>query len=269
MNMNSAGPRPQIRERSRPFRSLLVATAAAVILTGFIVPKADAVVVSYFNFEDSGAIGSGTVDLTPDKTVAAGGDNPGGGVEVSTTNLMVTGGFGEDVAVGVLTNRTAGDTDTANPGSGIGFRRTGGNPGMTISFSVNTQFYAGLSLSFAVNNAGNGYHNVTLSYSINGGPSVVVGTQAITTTTTLIAFTLPPAVDGNGNTFKFVTFTLTFTNGQSNGNNADESIFDNIRLDATTVVPEPATVWGGLLGVCALCWYQRRRLIGFLPLRRA
>jgi hypothetical protein len=65
---------------------------------------------------------------------------------------------------------------------------------------------------------------------------------------------------------KFVTFTLTFTNGHSNGKDL-QTVIDNILLGGTAL-PEPATVWGGLLGVCALCWHQRRRLISFLPLRR-
>jgi hypothetical protein len=254
-------------------RSLFLAVAAGLLLTAAFVPRADAqtnppgsTVVSYFNFENS----TTTLDLTPDKTVAAGGDNPGGGVEVSTTDLTIAGNPTVTVAPGILTNRTTGDNDTANPGFAAGFRRTGGNPGMTISFGVNTQFYAGLSLSFAVNNVGNGYHDATLSYSINGGTFTSAGvvgsvsgtaTETIATTTTLVTFSLPPTVNGDGNTFKSVTFQLTFTNGQSNGNNANESIFDNIQLTAATVVPEPATVWGGLLGVLGLCWFQRRRLI--------
>ena len=36
---------------------------------------------------------------------------------------------------------------------------------------------------------------------------------------------------------------------------------DNIQINGT-IVPEPATVAGGLLGVLGLCWHQRRRLIG-------
>jgi hypothetical protein len=230
--------------------------------------------VSYFNFEDTppgpgGTVGS-PVDVTPDftfATVAQPVPNPGGGVETSTTNLTILGNPTLDTtSSGLLTNRTTGDSDIANPGFAIGFRRTAGNPNMTISFGVNTQFYAGLSLSFAVNNAGNGYHSVALSWS--GADSGSLPAQTIDTTTTLITFTLPPSVNGNGNTFKFITFTLTFTNGQSNGNNADESVFDNIQLTATTVVPEPATVWGGLLGVLGLCWFQRRRLIRSVRLRR-
>src|SRR5260370_15435001 len=99
MNTDSAVLPPQMRERSRPFRSLLVAVAGALALTGFIVPRADATVISYFNFED-GVITtrppSISLDLTPDNTVNDPGDeglagNPGGGVESSTSNLTIAG----------------------------------------------------------------------------------------------------------------------------------------------------------------------------------
>ena len=53
---------------------------------------------------------------------------------------------------------------------------------------------------------------------------------------------------------------MHFTNGQSNGKNL-QNLIDNIQVNGM-VVPEPATVAGGLLGVLALCWFQRRRLIG-------
>jgi hypothetical protein len=263
-------------------RSLFLATAAALISIGFMVPRADAqtippgsTVVAYFNFDDPHV--TGTVDKTPDLfpgvTQVGGsgivGDNPGGGHEKNVTDLTIAGNPTLIDAPQILTGRTTGDNDPdpGNPGSAIGVRRTASNPSFTISFGVNTQFYAGLSLSFAVNNAGNGYHNVALSWT--GADSGSLPAQAILTTTTEITFTLPPSVNGDGTTFKFITFTLTFTNGQSNGNNANESTFDNIQLTATTVVPEPATVWGGLLGVLGLCWFQRRRIRLILPrLRR-
>ena len=60
---------------------------------------------------------------------------------------------------------------------------------------------------------------------------------------------------------------IELTGGQSNGTNL-QNIVDNIRVDGT-IVPEPATVAGGLLGVLGLCWFQRRRLLGFVRLRRA
>ena len=59
---------------------------------------------------------------------------------------------------------------------------------------------------------------------------------------------------------------LQFTNGQSNGTNL-QNLIDNIQI-VGTAVPEPATVAGGLFGVLGLCWFQRRRLIGALRLRR-
>jgi hypothetical protein len=267
MNTNSAGPRPQIKGRSRPFRSLLFTTTAAFVLTGFIIPKADAVIVSYFNFEDSPTMGS-PVDLTPDKTVAAGGDNPGGGVEPSTTNLTITNtGALQASTSGLLLNRTPGDNDTANPGLAVNLSRSS-KADATISFSVNLEFYKNLSLSFATNNNGNGYGNVQLSWTFSGGGGSLPVQAMPTAGTQIVTFDLTGTnVDGDGVTPKVVTFTLTFTNGQSNGVDL-QTVIDNIVLGGT-VIPEPATVWGGLLGVCGLCWHQRRRLIGFLALRRA
>jgi hypothetical protein len=261
-------------------RSLFGAIAGGLLLTAALVPRADAFVVSYFNFEDpppgpGGLPLTSPVDVTPDfafATVAQPVPNPGGGLEASTSNLALAGNNTLDQSTGLLVNRTAGDADTANPGFGAGVRRTGSNPSFTISFSVNTQFWSGLSLSFAYDNAGNGYRNVSLSYSILGGAQNQPAGSAILSTMAgapAAVFPLPSAVNGNGMTAKIVTFTLTFTNGQSNGNNADETVIDNIRLDAATFVPEPATVAGGLFGVLGLCWFQRRRLIRSVRWRRA
>ncbi|PYK39251.1 MAG: hypothetical protein DME60_09890 [Verrucomicrobia bacterium] len=44
----------------------------------------------------------------------------------------------------------------------------------------------------------------------------------------------------------------------------DQDIIDNIQVNGT-IVPEPATVGGGLLGVLGLCWFQRRRFGFLLP----
>src|SRR6266853_392528 len=88
MNTNNAVLSRQIRGRSRPFRSLLVATAASLVLTGFILPRADATVISYFNFEDSRIVKappSNFLDVVPDFVPG----NPGGGAELSTSNLVI------------------------------------------------------------------------------------------------------------------------------------------------------------------------------------
>jgi hypothetical protein len=261
-------------------RSLFLAVAGALILTGFIVPRADAqneqFIVSYFNFEDT-PTGTSPVDLTPDKTVNDPGDegaggNPGGGIESSTTNLTIatTGDLNSTPGFTPPLNRTALDSDTANPGLAVNFNKSGSGHTATISFSVNLAFYQNLTLSFATDNNGNGYANVQLSWS--GAVSGSLPVQAIPPSSGEVIFfgpngTLPATLNGNG-TFKFVTFTLTFTNGQSNGNDL-QTVIDNIQLTAGTIVPEPAPVVGGLLGVCGLCWHQRRRLIRFVRLRRA
>src|SRR4029453_14090205 len=59
---------------------------------------------------------------------------------------------------------------------------------------------------------------------------------------------------------------LLFSGGQSNGNDLQFEL-DNIQINGT-IVPEPATVAGGLLGVLGLCWFQRRRLIRSVRFRR-
>jgi hypothetical protein len=252
-------------------RSLFVAVAGALLFTAAFVPRADAIVVSYFNFEDSNVPPPPGlhVDLTPDKTVAAGGDNAGGGVEPSTSNLTINPGSADfNVSVGVAANVTTNPADQDANNFGINFNKTKGATA-TISFSVNTEFFANYSLSYATNNNGNGFQTVNLSFTdANGFHSITQAnpqTPAGTVTFNLTSFT---GLNGDGMTPQFVTFTLTFTNGNSNGNDL-MTVIDNIRLDATTFVPEPSTVAGGLLGVIGLCWFQRRRIRLILPrLRR-
>jgi hypothetical protein len=280
MNTNSASPRPQIRGRSRPFRSLLVATGAAFVLTGFIVPKADATLITYFNFEDSTVTPMNVIDTASDQAPA----NPGGGIVAATLSFGtadVTNGatltMGQPanmsaVSPGLSINRTAADIDVppATGDFGIGFTRSGANAGDYIEFTINMQFFANVSLSFGFSQNGNGYTTASLFYSFNGDTGPFTLNSTVTMPTGLqpaASFTLNSAVNGNGMAVKNVTFRIVFSGGQSNGNDL-QSVIDNIQLGGT-VIPEPATVWGGLLGVCALCWHQRRRLIGFLPLRRA
>jgi hypothetical protein len=274
MNTDSAVLPPQIRGRSRPFRSLLVATAASLVLTGFIVPRADATVISYFNFEDSiivKAPPSNTLDVVPDKTVAAGGDNAGGGEESSTTNLVINTAANTPatnvfaVTPGVDINATTNDSDTPN-NFALAFNRTSLNDGEYIQFSVNTSFWANMSLSFGYSNNGNGFGFVQASYSLDGGLTFTNFGGLIAMPTGVqpaISIPVPAAV----NQFGFVTFRLTFSGGFSNGVDT-QTVIDNIRLDGT-FVPEPATVMGGLLGVFGLCWHQRQRLVRFLRLRPA
>jgi hypothetical protein len=253
-------------------RALFLAVAGALLIAAAFAPRANATVIVYFNFED-GTLGAhpndpGIVDTAAD-VVGAPDFNPGGGIQMSTLDIN-SNDFKD--STGLLLNRTAGDIDTANPGQALTFLRTAANQGASVCFTVDTTFLSQLSLSFAIDNSGNGYTSVELTYNINGTGAVSAGTQTILNTSSqLFTFdgtnsTINNAA-GNGTTVKSVEFCLVFTGGQSNGANGQTTI-DNIVLGGT-VIPEPATVVGGLLGVLGLCWFQRRRLRLILPrLRR-
>src|SRR5438034_3157656 len=122
------------------------------------------------------------------------------------------------------------------------------------------------SVSFAIGANGNGYAFVSLLISTNGGATFtqVGATQAIPNGPgTILMFTLPAGTTINQ---PMLVVRLAFTGGQSNGVDLQNEI-DNIQVNGT-IVPEPATVAGGLLGVLGLCWFQRRRLKSILPRSR-
>jgi hypothetical protein len=263
---------------SRAFRSLLVAVAGALLLTGAFAPRANAEVIVYFNFED-GALPAhpglpGNVDTAADVTGPP-DNNPGGGIQMSTLTDSV--GIGVDAATttGTTTNRTAGDIDSVgSPGLAYSLNRTQAHQGRELCFTANTNLLVDMSLTFAINNSGNGYTSVQLVYTTNfGTPQATMhdgGTQTILNTSDqLFTFNIDPSdtIFKGDSTTGTTQFCLVFTGGQSNGANG-ETIIDNIVLGGT-VIPEPTTVAGGLLGVLGLCWHQRRRLIRSMRLRRA
>ena len=257
-------------------RSLFLAMAAVLLLAAALAPRANATLIVYFNFEDVAPADphtAATFDGIAD-TIAADGF---GGIQSSTLTMngYALNGFGTGPALAIAgTNRAAGDTDQTN-NSALVMNRTSMNNGAFLQFNVNTINLQDLSLSFAVDNNGNGFNSAQLSYSSTGAPGTFTNVgSAITITTSANAivstgtFNIPLA-----NQSATGVFRLTFSGGQSNGNNRETAI-DNIQLNAT-VVPEPATVLGGLLGVLGLCWFQRRRIrlilprCGFRGLRRA
>ena len=254
--------------------------AGALLLTAAFVPRANAdTLIVYFNFED--AVTHGAPDFNADcvpGTPGCGADsNTGGGIQNSTLSLVTTANF--ESAGGLLLNRSTSavaptnDQDPAPPvqpsfnGQALLLNDTI-NTTATLSFTADTTFLTNLSLSFASDNNGNGYRNVQLSYTSASDGTVIVGSQLMplmgTAITTFNSTTYPLLNGANGD--GLVTFTLTFTNGSSNGQDR-QTVIDNIQLTAV-VVPEPATVGGGLLGVLGLCWFQRRRLIDSVRLRR-
>jgi hypothetical protein len=244
--------------RTLPFRLFLV-LAGALMLMGAFVPQANATVLVYWNFED--AVTGGAPDLTSD-VVGAPDFNPGGGLQLTTITI---GGPSGDFASGpgLLNNRTAGDIDTADPGQAIAFRRSSMHNGTTLTFGVGATFFQNMTLSYATNNNGNGFTTHTWNFSTNGGATFTQFAQFTGLTgTQVLSAALPAAANNQG----ALVIQIVLTGGQSNGNDL-QTIIDNIQLTGT-VIPEPATVAGGLLGVLGLCWHQRRRLIRSVRLRR-
>ena len=244
------------RPRALPFRLLLFVVGALLFMAA-LVPRANAFVIVYFNFEHP------TPGNDPDffsRTIGPPDFNPGGGTVFTQLQTSFTNFAG--TSPGIPLNVTAGDSDPNN--FKLGLRTTPVDNGGWLQFSLNATPYFNMALSFAVNSAGNGFNSVTLQYSTTGpgGPFVNVGTMAIAPgPAQVISFTLPPAVDHQAS----LTLRLVFTGGTSMGNNLQTQI-DNIQLVG---VPEPTTVVGGLLGVLGLGWYQRRRLVRSVRFRRA
>ena len=242
--------------------SLIGALAAALLLSAAFVPRANAAnpLIVYFNFED--ATLGGAFDPAADVTPA----NPGGGTQNST--LTYSGNTDSTAAALAIasTNRTAADIDTT-ANLALQLNHAKNNNGAFLSFNVNTLGLSQFSLSFAVDNNGNGFANAQLSYS----PTGTAG--SFTNVGNLITITNGPNQLLSSGTFNLPTgtqsatgvFRLTFSGATSNGNDR-QTVIDNIQL---TAVPEPSTVIGGLLGACGLCWHQRRWLIRSLRLRRA
>jgi hypothetical protein len=251
-------------------RSLLILGGAFALLAAF-APRANAdcpACIRYYNFEGQPTTGYPVnldshfpaLEIGPtfrmflqtgtDPTMAATGPYPSG-------NTLV--------APGIPLNQAIGD-----PGPNLvslGINRSGQNQlYMDIPMFSGVGIYNVTSVSFAVGGNGNGYAFASLLISTNGGASFTqIGlTQAIPSGPgTILTFTLPNNTTINQPT---LILRLAFTGGQSNG--ADlQNEFDNIQVNGT-VVPEPATVAGGLLGVLGLCWFQRRRLRLMLPRSR-
>jgi len=258
-------------------RSLFLAVAGALLLTAALVPRANAdcdTLLVYFNFED-GRLPTkspptpGVVDFTSDQTP----ENPGGGIQMSTLTTNYTAGQFDShsslIPIGT-TNQSAGDNDVPpkTPGIAVNFFNSQGNNNTYIQFAVNATFFTDMSLSYAVNTNGNGFSTQTWNYSIDGGATFTQFAQftGLTGLQTLSA-ALPTGFPTSADNQPGLVIRIVFSGGQSNGQD-DQTIIDNIQLTGC-VIPEPATVVGGLFGLCGLCWHQRRWLIRSLRLRRA
>jgi len=129
---------------------------------------------------------------------------------------------------------------------------------------INVSGLTSFSVSFALQSLGNiqnpgQFNSFTLSWGTNGTTWTAFSTQPINQDGAYHVyngqFTVPA-----GTTTIFLQFCFT---GSTNNAEGNHTYIDNIEVDA--VIPEPATVIGGVLGVLGLCWHQRRRLRLVLP----
>ena len=249
----------QRRMRSRTFRSLLLAVAGVLLLMAALAPRANAALIAYFNFEGT---------ATPPYPVNLMSQVPPG---FATTTLILTDENGDPYPVGntfsgpgIPMNVAAGDPD-----ANLTALHTHHNGGEDLNVDIplpSAGVFDVTSVSFAYAANGNGYEFVQLKFSTDGGLTFtnIGGIVALPATPgALINISVPLGTTINVNN---LVLRLSFTGAQSNGND-DMFDLDNIQVNGI-IVPEPATVAGGLLGVLGLCWYQRRRLIRSLRLRR-
>jgi hypothetical protein len=265
LSSNLATP---LASRKRPvglrrFHRLFGGIAGALMFAGALVPRADADAIVYFNFEGN------TFTSVP-------APGPGGmypflqnqTILNSPTDPFPAGGLLLTPAVGTTLNQLAGDVPTTN--SALSLRgNTQGTANMDcFRFGVNTTGYAQASLSFALQSLGNGtqFSQIEVQYSTNGGATFTVtpeGLVAINRDGLYHIYTFDiSGADNTANALIEVCFTGSTTNNVLNVTN-----LDNLQINA--IVPEPATVAGGVLGVMGLCWHQRRRLIRSLLPRRS
>jgi len=249
------------------FRSLLILTGALMLLAA-LAPAAKADLIVYFNFQDS--FNFGPPDFTSD-VIGAPDFNPGGGVVLTTITTDYTTGEVLANHPGTSLNRSAGDIDVPplSPGLDVVLVNPANNNNRHFDFSVPSSqgLFQDMTLSFAVKSRTGGFDNVTVQFSINGGGTFTTfGTAALPTdgTKQVVSFDVPTAANNAPN----LAFRFFFTGGTGTRENFPYTQFDNMQLTGT-IVPEPATVAGGLLGVLGLCWFQRKRLIRSVRFRRA
>jgi hypothetical protein len=249
----------RFRPHGLAFRLLLFLAGALMLLAAF-APRANADLIAYFNFEGT---------ATPPYPVNLDSEVPPG---FATTTLFLDNGTpGMPFSVGATSaeaglplNVAAGDPDPNN--TSLGIHRSGVNPlGIEIPLFSGVGIYDVTSVSFAISANGNGYAFATLQYSTNGGgtfTNIGVPQPIVNGPGVVMTFAVPAGTTINQPT---LILRLLFTGGQSNGADLQNQI-DNIQVNGT-IVPEPATVAGGLLGVLGLCFHQRRRLrsLGALP----
>jgi hypothetical protein len=256
--------------RSLPFRLFVILAGAFLLLAAF-APRANAdcpACIRFYDFE--GVVPTPPYEVNLDSHMPALEQGPAfrAFLNTGTDPTMAATGIFPDLSE----TAEAGLPLNVPPGAGanlnsLGIRRSGMNQlYIDVPFFSATGIYDVTSVSFAIAANGNGYVFASVLISSNGGATFTqIGAAQVIPNGpgAILTFSIP-----SGTTFGDPTtvLRLAFTGGRSNGLDLQNQI-DNIQINGT-VIPEPATVAGGLLGVLSLCWHQRRRLISSLRLRR-
>ena len=237
--------------RSLPSRLILIVAGAVILIPPFS-PPAHAQLIAYFYF-----LGPPPPPF-PRNMMS---DVPPGFVSTTLITNYTTANI--SAGTGIPLNVAPGDVDPNL--TSLGLRRSLSNNGRDFDIQLFSAqgFFQNMTLSFATNGLGNGFRSVQLSYSINGGATFTAGPIALLTQAPQI---VSLAVPVGANNAPLLVLRFDFSGGQSSGNDIQTRV-DNIQINGT-IVPEPTTIAGGLLGVLGLCWFQRRRLIGCVRLRR-
>ena len=248
--------------RTLRFRLLLI-LAGALMLLAVLAPRANATLIHFYDFEGTD---------TPPYHVGLQSNIPAADTAIATTMFLDNGTPGVVYPVG-NTSQEAGIALNLPPGAGpnltaLGIHRSGtSNLGLEIPMPSAQGIYDVTSVSFAYDANGNGHSSVQLNMSTNGGISFstnLSGLIALPATPGTVTTMMVPS--GTTLTINNLDPRSLFTGAQSNGNDLQLGL-DNIQINGT-IVPEPATVASGLLGVVGLCWFQRKRLIRSVRFRR-
>jgi len=257
--------------------SLFSAIVGALVLTAALAPNANASATRplvYFNFEGE--------TLLPASSVPA----PGPGAmypflqTTSLTNVSFPSGqLALTAGQGTTLNQLTGDAPTTNTALDAMGNDTPGSGPFCFTFGADTVSpnplnpYASLSLSFALSSVTGGtpsslpFSTLQLFYSTGGGFTQIGSNIDLSTNFGTGFYTIPQALPAGA--FEQANLTLEFCfSGAKNSNGGAHTYIDNIQLTAT-VVPEPSSYIGGLVGLLGLCWFQRRWLVRSLRFRRA
>jgi hypothetical protein len=247
-------PRCRFRFKSHPI--LIV----ALMLLAAFASRSKADLIGYFNFEGR---------PTPPYPVNLASQVPPG---FATTTVILTDENGNPYPAantsaepGLPLNVAPGDPDPNLTSLGI-HRAAEHTLNMDIPLPSAQGIYGVESVGFAYAANGNGYSFVQLQFSSNGGNTFQNISGLIPLPATPGAVIVIPVPSGTTINVPNLVLRLQFTGGQSSGNDLQNQ-FDNIQIRGY-IIPEPATVAGGLLGVLGLCWHQRRGLIRFVRFRR-